>query len=129
MTEELEEEELEEEEPRAYTVEEARQMFIEHLQFEVDHIVSSKPGKIDRELAHQLVFSILCAIDGVCGYTALTSIDLIVKADSEEDKAYKIAAGDKYFESDLLINESLYLHDLYYEKERKENEKKQLDED
>lgn len=117
------EKQCDEEKPRAYTEEEARQMFIEQLRFEADRIVLANPGKIDRELAHQLVFSILVAIDGVCGYTELTCIDLIVKADSEENKAYKIADGENYFESDLLINDGVYLHDLYYEKERKENEK------
>lgn len=115
--------EVENETPRAYTAEEAREKFLEAVRAAVHFWVHAKlnPDPERSEIQHRcdgVAFSILNVIDGTTG--GMPCLDLVLRP-HEDDKAYCEGEGENWFEDGQVINDDDdYLHDHYYKKEADE---------
>lgn len=97
--------------PRAYTEEEVRKQFINHLNDLIDYW-SSNQYKTEKEKMQGLVFSILNIFDGnTCG---LPAIDLVLSP-HVSDKEYHIQNDENWYEKGMVIN-NCPLHELFYKK-------------
>lgn len=105
--------EEDDDEPRAYTAEEARAEFIGHVQ----HLAFywSRQEGTPRELLDGLTHSILCIFDGV---THLPAFDIVL-APHEDNKQYAIDNGDNWYEPGMVINDC-HLHDMLYREDTQE---------
>lgn len=79
-------------EPRQYTADEIRAMFLRHVWELIDYWDKTKPDK--REAMEGLAFSILVGLDG--GVPDLTAF-LVVPAPHEDDKEYLRGEGRNWF--------------------------------
>lgn len=92
---------------RAFTAEEARKHFLDHIRVCRDYWNSLE--KTDKEKLDGLCFSILSLIDGVSG---MPSLDLVLKP-HPSDKQFYLEQKDNYYESGMIINDC-YLHDEWH---------------
>ena len=95
-------------EPRAWTVEETRDHFLNHLA-DMAQYWADLPNKTPRERCNGLIHSVLAMVDG-CSMD-IPAIDMQM-APHPEDKAYFISQGENYYEPELLFNDC-HLHDLW----------------
>ncbi len=84
--------------PRAYTAEEMRTMFLNHIRYLV-YTHPDDPGLV--------AFSILCLIDGVA---FLPAFDLVARP-HPDDQAFDRSRGENWVEPGQIINDC-HLHDL-----------------
>lgn len=102
-------------EPRAYTTEEIRKMFLDTLHMQVSYWTSLK--KPTKETCEGLVHSILCIFDGVnAGLPAFA----IAPLPHKDDMNYHIEEGSNYFppNHDKNIKGDIggNLHEQWYKK-------------
>ena len=99
--------------PRAYTEDEVRQQFLEHIWRLIDYW--DKQAMPQRRKLEGLAFSILTALDGdsagICGF-------IVAPATHPEDMEYLINRGVNYYpqnhDSDIKCDISGGLHELFY---------------
>lgn len=97
--------------PEAYTKEEVKSMYLNHMRMLVDYWHNQSQCKTGRECMEGLVFSILVMLDGG---SSLPAVDLRLSP-HETDKEYHTSIGEKHYESGMLINDC-QLHDLWFKK-------------
>lgn len=95
---------------RAYTKQEVREMFLDHIKTMVDYWPRFESDS--RKACGGLAFSILTLIDGS---TNLPAIKLVLEP-HPEDKAYCIDEGMDYFEPDMCFNDDVMLHEFFCQK-------------
>lgn len=98
--------------PVAYTEEESRNMYLDHMRMLVNYWSNESRCETERERMEGLAFSFLVMLDG--GSASLPSLDLCL-APHESDKEYLTATGEKHFESGMIIN-NCQLHELWHKK-------------
>lgn len=79
-------------EPREYTPEEVRSLFLDHVRDLIDYCDRANPSK--REALEVLAHSILCAIDG--GSLDLPSFEL-KPSPHPDDKEFCVSEGENWF--------------------------------
>lgn len=97
--------------PIAYTPEEVRDMYLDHMRGLVDYWHKESRRETERERMEGLVFSILVMLDGAA---SLPSVNLCLSP-HPTDKEYLTSIGEKHFESDMIIN-NCQLHELWFNK-------------
>lgn len=95
---------------RAYTEEEVLDEFIGQLRG-IAKYWSKVEDRTELEKIEGAIFSVLSSIDGV-GYPFI-SMDLVLRP-HPEDKDYHVENEDNYYEDGMVINDSVYLHNLFY---------------
>lgn len=95
--------------PRAYTAEEARDIFLEHLQVMAGYWATQEGSK--RDVCMGLVFSVLTAIDGCAGGVPF-SLDLVT-CTHPDDKAFRQGEGENWIEAGTILNENELLHETW----------------
>ena len=96
------------EEPRAYTTEEVRELFLKQVR-ESAHYWASLPGKTPQERCDGLAFTILNIIDG--STLPLPAFDLI-PSPHPTDYQYHREHGENWFEQEVIND--CQLHEYYY---------------
>lgn len=97
--------------PRPYTPDEARELFLEAVRGCV-HYWSKMASGSEADKISGVAFSILNLIDGTSGqYPA--SLDLVVRV-HPDDAQYHRENGDNWHEEGTVLNESAMLHDQLY---------------
>lgn len=95
---------------KAYTKEEVREMFLNHLHGLVDYW-----DKVDtrnsREKMEGLMHSILVTFDGES--IEFPALDIVLRP-HPDDKDYNIGHLEQWFEDGMCINDDVHLHDLWY---------------
>lgn len=94
--------------PRAYTKEEMRDRFIDHLKSMIEFQLYSK-NKTEKEKLEGIVYSFCTLIDGVS--SGFPCVDLVMRPHSS-DKNYHIENGENWIEDGMVINDDVYLHDI-----------------
>lgn len=94
------------EKPRAYTVDETQEMFIDYIKHLVEYWNENNGTK--RECLEGLAFSILTMLDGEAG--ALPGFK-VMPYPHEDDKEYYILKGENYFNPNIDI--AGILHDVF----------------
>jgi hypothetical protein len=103
---------LEENQNMAYTAEEACTLLIEAIWARVRYW--EREGKNGNAHAFSgLAFSLLVLLDGT-GSSVLPGMELVLRP-HPDDKEYHLGNGQNYFEDGMAINESIYLHEMFYE--------------
>ncbi len=95
-------------EPRAYTADEARKIFIDHLKVLAVYW-GNLPNKTPLERTEGMLHSVLVTLDGGAGF--LPAYDVIPSPHSE-DKEFHISRGENYYVP-IVINDC-QLHELLY---------------
>ena len=95
--------------PRAYTAEEVRQQFIDHVRALSRYWATLPGNKTPQERCDGLAFSILVAIDG--GAMALPAFDL-APAPYPDDEEFHRSHGENWYEAGMVINDC-QLHELF----------------
>ena len=103
-------------EPRAFTKEELRKDFLDHLRTLARYWAASDHPMTKEELCSSVIFSVLCAIDGVACAVPY-SLDLVCRP-HPDDKQSCIDDGENWVEDGMVINDDGYLHDEWYGKKR-----------
>lgn len=98
--------------PAAYTTEEVRDMYLNHMRVLVNYWHNESRCETERERMEGLVFSILVMLDG--GSASLPSVDLCLSP-HPTDKEYLTSIGEKHFEAGMIIN-NCQLHELWFKK-------------
>jgi len=98
-------------ESRSYTHEEARRLFLDSIREKANYW-DSIPLISKKDALDGLAFGILVLIDGL---TNSPAFDLVVRT-HEDDKQNAIECGDNYYEDGMVVNEDVYLHELWYPK-------------
>ncbi len=98
--------------PRAYTEEEVRGQFINHLNSLIDYWLEQKSVQTEKQKMQGLVFSILNIFDG--NTFALPAIDLVLSP-NVSDKEYHIQNDENWYEKGMVIN-NCQLHELFCKK-------------
>lgn len=98
---------------RASTKEEVRDEFIGQLRGLARYWANAN-AKSDLEKIEGAIFSVLCSIDGV-GHP-FVSMDLVLRP-HPDDKEYFIENEEDFYEDGMVINDDVYLHDLFFERE------------
>ena len=109
---------MDEEQPRAYTEEEVRDMLLSHIRTMVDYWVNlphSPAGKLGpqqeltiRDRVEGVAFSILVALDGAAmGFPAAVTLKMEPHPDDKEDAQ---ANGENWIEPGMEIADSLHDH-------------------
>jgi hypothetical protein len=98
------------EEPRAYTVEEAREMFLAKMRAYVKYWAGESRVATVQEKLDGLAFSILNIIDGTS--SGLPRCNLTVQP-HPNDKEYCRSQGENWYEPGMVINDVM-LHEMYY---------------
>lgn len=112
---------MSEDEPRAWTVEEMREKFLDQIRVNLDYWLTTDLGRPEFRKALQdqgearyrmegLVFSILVLIDGGTG--AMPAIDLIPSPHPSDEEFHR-NEGSNWWPSGVVINEC-QLHDLWH---------------
>ncbi len=96
-------------EPRAYTADEARDIFLRHLQVMAKYWSMQEGSR--HNICDGLVFSVLTAIDGCAGGVPF-SLDLSTSV-HEDDKEFHKSEGENWIEPDTVINENGLLHEVW----------------
>jgi hypothetical protein len=96
-------------EPRAKTVEEVREEFLDNIR-EVARYWAKLPDRTAQERCDGLAFSILNIFDGTT--MSLPAMDISL-APHEDDKAFNQNEGENCFEPGMVINDCM-LHEMYY---------------
>ena len=96
--------------PRAFTKEETRDHFLENVRA-LAHYWGTLPGKTALECCNGLAFSMLTMFDG-CS-SDMPAIDLAV-CPHEDDKQFNIDEGSNWYESGLVFNDDVHLHEMFY---------------
>jgi hypothetical protein len=107
-------------EPRAYTKEEVRKQLLDSIRGLINHWEeSAKSGRLDnrpegrtKAAMNGLAFSILNIFDGTS--MSLPSFDLVLRP-HEDDKKFNIENGSNWFEDGQVINDDLYLHEIWHD--------------
>jgi hypothetical protein len=94
---------------RAYTAEEAREMFLNQVRAYAEYW-AELPGKTDKERCDGLAFSLMNIFDGTSA--GLPALDIVARP-HPADKPYHIDEGTNYFEDGTVLNNCM-LHELYY---------------
>jgi len=94
---------------RPKTKEEIRQEFLEHIKGLVKYW-DELPQKTTTDRLDGLAFSILSTIDG-CSIS-ICALNIVVRP-HPDDKQFNIDNGDDYYPDGLVINDDVYLHDLW----------------
>lgn len=94
-------------EPRAFTVEEIREQFIDQLRNESKYW-SGLPGKTPRERCDGMVFSFLSMLDGAF---ALPAFD-VVTSPHPDDEQYLKCDGENWYPTGVIINDC-QLHEIF----------------
>jgi hypothetical protein len=95
--------------PVAYTAEELREGFLEHIRNLVGYWERESRAPTPREKLEGLAFSMLNIFDGT---TALPAFD-IVAAPHPDDKQYHIDNDENWIEPGTIINDCM-LHELFH---------------
>ena len=104
------------EEPRAYTAEEVRDMMLNHIHTMVDYWAGVEAMRGDRPLTVKdrvegVAFSILVMLDG----HSMTLPSVTLKLDPHpDDKEFMRSEGENWFEPGMEITD--VLHDHFYKK-------------
>jgi hypothetical protein len=99
-------------EPRAFTKEELRKGFLDHLRIMARYWAASNHPMTKHELCESVIFSVLCAIDGVAGNVPF-SLDLVARP-HPDDKQSCIEDGENWVKDGMVINDDGYLHDEWF---------------
>lgn len=94
--------------PRAYTEEEARDIFLERVRH-LSEYWAEVPDKTPRERCDGLVFSILNVFDGTSGWHPALNISLSPHPD---DMHFHQTEGSNWYEPGMVINDCM-LHELF----------------
>jgi hypothetical protein len=97
---------------RAYTAEEARDMFLSAARMLAHYWATTPQGGTTQERCEGVVFSLLNCIDGTSG-SFPCALDLTLRP-HPDDKAFHIAEDESYFEPGMVINDAM-LHELFYD--------------
>ena len=98
-------------EPRAYTVEEVREMLLNQL-VSYRNYWESLPDKSSIDKLDGLCFGFLNILDGTS--SGLPAFDLS-PSPHEDDKDFLIGQGENYFEKGQVVNDTM-LHELWHSK-------------
>ncbi len=103
------------EEPRAYTAEEATEMFLDHIRAMVDYwdTAGNTPGHTQKERLSGLAFSILTLLDG--DTTTLPACYVRLEP-HESDKEFLQGQGENWFEPGTDLEWPL--HERFYKAEK-----------
>lgn len=96
---------------RAYTEEEVRDMFLDHVRNLVSYWEREQRAPTAREKLEGLAFSIMNIFDGS---TDLPAFDIVADP-HEDDKEFHIEEGNNWFEPGTIINDCM-LHELIFER-------------
>ena len=96
---------------RAYTAEEARKMFLDHMR-NMSRYWANLPDKSVQDKLNGLCFSFLSMIDGAT--MDLPSMDIVLRP-HESDKEFLTEQGEDYFEDGMVINDC-DLHEEWHER-------------
>lgn len=96
------------EKPRAFTKDELRDKFLDHIKNLVTYYSELK-DRTEKEKLQGLAFSILCTFDGVAN--DFPCMDILMHP-HEDDKQYHIDNEENWIEHGTIINDTSYLHDL-----------------
>lgn len=99
-------------EPREYTKEEVREAFLEQARTYVNYW-SKQDIDNRKDLLEGFMHSILSVIDGVSA--GLPAFDLVVRP-HPDDKEYSKSVGDDWYPDGVVINDDIYLHEMWYKK-------------
>ncbi len=99
--------------PRSYTKEEMREMFLYQCRT-IAKYWSRVKDQTKEEMCDGVVFSILSVIDGGSGGFPC-AIDLVLRP-HPEDKDYWITEGENWVEDGQVINNVTNLHDYYFKR-------------
>lgn len=91
------------------TKEESRQMFLSAVS-DACWYWSQLEDRTEKERLDGLAFSLLNIFDGTSSFPC--AIDLVLRP-HPDDKDFLIAEGTDYIEDGLVINDDVYLHDLW----------------
>lgn len=95
-------------EPRAYTADEVRQQFLDHMRTLA--LYWSSTAGTEREKLNGLCFSILNIFDGTS--QDLPAMDIVLRP-HENDMEFHKAEGDNWYEVGQVINDTM-MHEEYY---------------
>lgn len=95
-------------EPRAWTAEEAREKFINHLKC-IARYWANLPDQTPLERTEGMLFSVLVTLDGGSG--GMPAFDLI-PCPHPEDKEFCISEGENYY--DRIVINDCQLHEMLY---------------
>lgn len=100
-------------EPRAFTAEEVRNQFLEHVRGIAQHW-ALRPDKTPEQRCKGAMFSMLSLLDGAAmGFPAV----MLSLAPHPDDQAYCREQGDNWYEPGTLINHETHaLHELFFER-------------
>lgn len=104
------------EEPRAYTADEVRDMMLDHIHHMVEYWTNVEATRGDRPLTVKdrvegVAFSILVMLDG----DSMTLPAVTLRLDPHpDDKEYHRSEGENWFEPGMEISDRL--HDHFYKK-------------
>lgn len=105
--------------PRAFTKEEAREIFVDHMKGIISYW-AEVPNQTDYERCEGVMHSVLTTFDG--NSLPLPALDIVVRP-HQEDKPYAIDHGMNYFEDGTVLNDDCSLRTLIF-KVRPKLEKK-----
>ncbi len=89
-------------EPRAWTAEEARKMFLAHLQGCAEYW-AKLPNKTPLERTEGVLFSMLVCIDG--GTMPLPGMDIVLRPHEEDERFNRVELGHNWFVDGMVIND------------------------
>lgn len=98
---------------KPYTKEEVLKLFMDQTRT-IANYWSKVEGRTEKEKIEGAIFTLLNSIDGM-GYP-FVAMDLVLRP-HPDDKNYHIENGDDYYEDGMAINDCVYLHELFYEKQ------------
>lgn len=108
--------------PRQYTVEEQRNMFLNHLRSLVHYCEHETRSKTSKEKLDMLAFSFLTMIDGVS--SEMPGFDLVPRTDASDPECHR-DHGENWWPSNAHlddidgyepINGGEHFHDLFFAK-------------
>lgn len=98
--------------PPAYTKEEMRDMFMQHVRFMAQYWATTVTTGTLQERIEGFAHSLLKTIDGCAGGFPC-AIDLVLRP-HPDDKAFHIREGDKWVQDGMVVNDDCHLHGLFY---------------
>jgi hypothetical protein len=100
-------------EPRAFTADEVRDQFLQHVRGIAQHW-ASRPDKTPEQRCKGAMFSMLSLLDGAAmGFPAVS----LTLAPHPDDQAYCRENGDNWYESGMVFNDGEdALHELFFER-------------
>ena len=102
---------------RAYTADELREGFLDHVRHLVAYWECEGRAPTAREKLEGLAFSVMNIFDGTTGLPAFD----IVAAPHPDDKPFQLDNGENWIERGTVINDCM-LHELLYQRKKEGSE-------